>query len=147
MKQIPPESYFEVTVMRDPGLTGESYEIGMIHDLDLCFVDSFSEPRAIYSLVDALQIDLINWPNHSFLSIYKVSRFQWDEGEMSDPASGLWEQMPEWDYRVDHIRFEFDPPCPDCGGSGMTPGWVPSYANPDNSGGGDSAEPCHCKAH
>ena len=32
--------------------------------------------------------------------------------------------------------------CKTCGGSGMTAGWVPTYENPDNSGGDQAAEPC-----
>ncbi len=36
--------------------------------------------------------------------------------------------------------------CPDCNGYGITSGWVPTYSDPDNSGGGPAAEPCHCEA-
>ena len=32
--------------------------------------------------------------------------------------------------------------CPSCGGCGITDGWVPSYSNPDNSGGHPEAAPC-----
>lgn len=35
-----------------------------------------------------------------------------------------------------------EPVCKTCGGSGMTPGWVPSYYDPDNSGLAEPAEPC-----
>lgn len=35
-------------------------------------------------------------------------------------------------------------PCEICGGSGLTPGWMPSYGNPDNAGCDEPAEPCAC---
>ena len=32
--------------------------------------------------------------------------------------------------------------CPYCGGTGMTKGWVPTYADPDNASLAKEAEPC-----
>lgn len=36
--------------------------------------------------------------------------------------------------------------CDICQDTGLTPGWVPSYGNPDNSGCAQEAEPCDCPA-
>lgn len=44
-------------------------------------------------------------------------------------------------------RFKRESPeCQACDDSGMTPGWVPSYRDPDNNGGHQPAEPCDCVA-
>lgn len=38
--------------------------------------------------------------------------------------------------------------CADCGGSGMTPGWYPTYNNPDNHDCDEPAQPCGtCKKY
>lgn len=37
------------------------------------------------------------------------------------------------------------PKCPHCGGVGLTPGWSPTYQDPDNAGGHSEAEPCPMK--
>ncbi len=122
MKPIPPESYFEVIVPRNDTEEDKEFFIGLIHDLDLSFIDQFSQPREIDNLIDSLGIYNMDWPQDSVWVIFKVHKFSWDEGEQTDPASGLWEQLPGWEYEVELLRHEFM--CNGCGNS----------IDPDNCG-------------
>lgn len=53
-------------------------------------------------------------------------------------------------YKLADAGMNLPPPkqeCTVCGGSGLTPGWVPTYSDPGNEGGHPEAEPCpYCDA-
>jgi hypothetical protein len=95
-----------------------------------------------------LEVSFESLIEHSYVACKKISMFLGMDKEQTDKMAA--EIVPRKSKCL-HYLLEVElmqkaeakePACEDCDGTGMTPGWSPSYGDPDNVECAQVAEPC-----